>query len=106
MKTRNHNLLSFAFLVPISLAIVISVPRFTTWGRRGGGGHKLHQFLRVCVQGQAQKALLEKAEDWVWLFILGGGCWLMVKSIFPPGLVVVDQTENGSISKVRRHLLT
>jgi len=30
----------------------------------------------------------------------------MRNPIFPPGLVVVDQTENGSISKVRRHLLT
>lgn len=56
MKTRNHNLLFFASLCSVSLAIVISLPsKFTTWS--GGWGPTSSFFQGP--QGQAQKALLE-----------------------------------------------
>lgn len=52
-------------------------------GEMWRGGHELHQFLRVCVQGQAQKALLESWGLGVVVYI---GWRLLaheVKSYFP-----------------------
>lgn len=75
-------------------------------GETWGGGTNFINFWGSVCRGKHRRPYW-KAENWVWLFILGGGCWPMRwNPIFPLGLVVVDQTENGSISKVRRHLLT
>lgn len=55
MKTRNHNLLSFAFLSPPSLAIVISLPsKLATW--RGGRGWGQTLSFSEGLQGQAKQA--------------------------------------------------
>lgn len=74
MKTRNHNLLFFAFLLPISLAIVISLPsKFTTWSGGRGWATNFIIFLRV-YRGK-QRRPYEKAEDWVWWVLYGGYYW-------------------------------
>ena len=73
MKTRNHNLLSLAFSVPISLAIVISVPRFTTWGRRGGGGTQTSSIFEGLCAGASTEGLIGKLR-------IGCGCLYWVEA--------------------------